>query len=249
MCGKRTFLFLGACNDDCEWMAGGLARLLVKIGHGVAFACTAPREDRDGDLRRTHEAWDIIGVHEKIVMPRPLSDLGDEELTCMVGQVIDRVQPDVCFIQPADDYMAHHIRFARACWRALMPDVRPTREEWGHVAAADCARVGEVCAMECPSAPYTRVDFFVNVTEELPDALRALRVYDKWREGFGSGMAKTKEGLATLRGVLPVSRKCEYAEGFKFVKIEETRISCLPEVLGDRFSAYPYPRGFGPPAY
>jgi len=246
MTNEKTFLFLGASNDDCEWMAGGLARVLIEAGHCVAFACSAPRERRDEYVALTHEARDVIGVHQKIVMPSPMRELNDVELTRMIGDVIDAVRPDACFIQPADDYMAHHMRFARASFQALLPDMRSARSD-GDVTRP--SRVSEIHAMECPSAPYPRVDFYMDVSEEIEDALTALMVYDKWNPGFGSGMAKTKRGLAMLRGALPVSRACEYAEGFKVVRAEETRISCLPELLGERFSAVLFPHGYGPPAY
>ena len=246
MSEKKTFLFLGASNDDCEWMAGGLAGVLVEAGHCVAFACSMSPERRDEYVALTHEAWDTVGVQQKIIMPSPMREVDDVELTRMIGEVIDTVLPDACFIQPADDYMAHHVRFARASFHALLPDMRPATPG-GDVTRPE--RVPEIYAMESPSAPYPRVDFYVDVSDEIEDALAALLVYDRWNAGFGSGMAKTKRGLATLRGVLPVSRKCEYAEGFKIVRAEETRISCLPELLGERFSAVPFAHGYGPPAY
>jgi len=247
MASQKRFLFLGASNDDCEWMAGGLARVLVKDGHHVAFACAPPLDRRELYAALTHEAWGIIGVQERIIMPRGLREIDDEACTAMIGEVVDRVRPDVCFIQPADDYMAHHVRFARASFRALLPDMRPVQEAGAQ--PAGCFRVSEVYAMECPSAPYTRVDFYVDVSDTLADALDALLVYDKWNEGFGSVMAQAKGGLATLRGALRVTGACEYAEGFKIVKAHPGCISSLPDVLGPRFSAHPFPKGYGPPAY
>ena len=46
---KKRFLFLGASNDDCEFMAGGLAMQLLKRGHHVAFACVI---EGDADPQR-----------------------------------------------------------------------------------------------------------------------------------------------------------------------------------------------------
>lgn len=238
---KETFLFLGASNDDCEWMAGGLARLLVKKGYEVTFACTygGTRGERS-DLYKalTEEAWGIIGVKGKIVMERGLGDVNDDDLTRMISETIARVKPHACFIQPPDDYMPHHMRFARASFNAL--------QEGG--TAAERFQVNEVYAMECPATNYTRVDFFVDIADEIDDVCRALLVYDGWSEGFGSGMAHGTRGLAMMRGVhKPL--QCGYAEGFKIIRPDPRRISCLPAILGDKFAMYSAFRGYGPPVY
>ena len=242
---KKRFLFLGASTDDCEWMAGGTARLLVREGHHVAFAGMSVQPERMALYKAlTDEAWGIVGVAEKIIMQRTIAELNDRELMETIGEVIDRTKPDICMIQPPDDYMAHHVRFARACFQALQHDLRGPSGRSGSP-----YRVPEVYAMECPSAPYTRVDYYVNVDDTLEDALRALRVYNKWGPGFGDGMARTKQGLAMLRGALPVSMKCDYAEGFKLVRACESSISSLPLLLGSRFSAFPIVGSFGPSTF
>ena len=238
---KESFLFLGASNDDCEWMAGGLARILVKKGHRVTFACTqqgTTEEARKLYMALTEEAWGIIGVAEKIALPNCLRDSRDEEIVRMISEVIARVKPDACFIQPPDDYLPHHMRFARASFLAL--------QEGG--TARERFDVKEVYAMECPAACYTRVDFFVNVDDEIEDSFRVLAVYDKWSEGFGSGMVWSKRGLAMMRAAHKPLR-CKYAEGFKIVRADERRISCLPDILQDKFAMYPHFRGYGPPVY
>jgi len=240
---KETFLFLGASNDDCEWMAGGLARQLVKKGYDVTFACTfgsgganSSRRELYGSL--TEEAWGIIGVKEKIIMEPGIADLNQDELTRMISETIAGVRPHACFIQPNDDYMPHHMRFAQACFNAL--------QEGG--TAKDRFVVNEIYAMECPATNYSRVDFFVDIADEIDDACRALAIYDKWNEGFGSNMAHNKRGLAMMRGAhKPLF--CGYAEGFKIVKADQQRITCLKDILGDKFFVYPYFRGYWPPVY
>lgn len=66
-------------------MAGGLARVLIETGHCVVSACSAPPERRDEYVALTHEAWDIVGVHQKIIMPSPMHELSEVELVRTIG--------------------------------------------------------------------------------------------------------------------------------------------------------------------
>jgi len=180
---KKKFLFLGASCDDCEWMAGGLAKLLVKEGHHVTFASgQIHSKDRADEWRRlAEEAWDIIGVTEKIIMPHhPLrrpEGVSDEELARMIGEVVARVKPYACFIQPPDDYMEHHMRFARASFLAL-EGVGP-------------AGVPEVYAMECPAACGIRRRDGPRQERPCDDASRphtyAMRIRRGFQDHLGGG--------------------------------------------------------------
>lgn len=206
---KRA-LFIGAHCDDCEWMGGGTAIALRQAGVEVSFLHVLGAVGESETRERTHAAArasaKILDVNVEIgdISNRKVS-LRKEAITELIRRKVADVRPGILFIGPPFDYMVDHMVVAECAYHVAVTIGQHEKQ----------LKPMEVLALECPSAPFPYVDFYINTSDTSETAEKALLCYCMKEESFGRGLAKTRRGLSLIRG--EQADRVRFAEGFRTI--------------------------------
>jgi LmbE family N-acetylglucosaminyl deacetylase len=226
-------LFVGPHCDDCEWMAGGTAQLLVRAGVDVTFLYVWGKHGRPSRQKpyaaAARAAAKRLGVRVKLLpLSSKLGAMRQHEVAERIWREVERLGPKLMFIPPPRDYMIDH------------QVVSHTAHHVAVTMGSHSVHGGplEVYAMESPARPYRCPELVVDVSDVHALVEAALREYCRIDQSFGDGLAKTKAGLAALRGEQADRVAC--GEGLVTV-MRQPRGSLLESLLGaERLWRFPH---------
>ena len=108
--------------------------------------------------------------------------------------------------------------------------------------------------MECPTWPFPRVDFYIDISDKMETVEKALLSFSAYDKTYARCLARVKKGMAMVRG--GQADKVEYAEGFREIlrspnygKYQSSSFNILRQLLGDRLKINPKAVDTYPPGY
>jgi LmbE family N-acetylglucosaminyl deacetylase len=199
-----NILAIGPHPDDIEFGCGGTLFKYNQKGHNVfLLVLTDGSFGGDPQVRKEEqkEAAKFIGAKELFWGNfRDTELVGNRELIHKIDEVIQKVKPDVVFLN---------------FWADVHQDHRAAAQ-----AAVSASRyIKEVLFYEVPTTQHFEPDIFVDIQDVLEDKLRLLRLH-------ASQVDKTKiENLSILESAQSCANfrgfqgRVKYAEGFKSVRL------------------------------
>jgi LmbE family N-acetylglucosaminyl deacetylase len=199
-----NILAIGAHPDDIEFGCGATLIKYAEAGHNVfLFVLTDGSFGGDVELRRNEqkEAAKFLGVKELIWGSFRDTELADNrELILKIDEVIDKVKPDIVFLNYFEDVHQDHRATAQA-------GVSATRY------------IKEVLFYEVPTTQHFEPDIFVDIQGVLDKKLQLLKIH-------ASQVDRTKvENLTILESTQSCANfrgfqgRVKYAEGFKALRL------------------------------
>lgn len=199
-----NILAIGSHPDDIEIGCGGTLIKYARSGHNVyLFVLTDGSFGGDPEIRRSEqrEAAKLMGAKEVYWGSFRDTELVDNrEMILKIDEVINKVNPDIVFLNYTDDVHQDH----RAASQA---GVSATRY------------VKEVLFFEVPTTQHFEPDIFVDINDVLDDKVKLLEMH-------ASQVHRTKvenltilesaKSCATFRGF---QGRVKYAEGFKALRV------------------------------
>ena len=199
-----NILAIGAHPDDIEFGCGGTLIKYAQAGHNVfLLVLTEGSFGGDSNIRRSEQgdAAKFMSVREVFWGDLTDTELGENrELITKIEEIIDKVKPDIVFLNYPEDVHQDH----RAVSQAGISATRHARE---------------VLFYEVPTTRHFEPDIFVNIHDVLDDKLQLLNIH-------ASQVAKTRvdnltitesaKSCANFRGF---QGRVKYAEGFKALRV------------------------------
>ena len=192
--------------------AGGEVTVLTVAAHMPPLYSEA---DHQRTLREARQAHDLIGVHESAFLNNPAVFLGNipvSEFNKSIGDVIDRVVPDVLLLPYYDRHIDHRLIFD-----AVMVASRPvkTGKEIKVVAAY------ETLSETHWNAPHLEPNFTpnwcVDITDTIDTKLQAMACYESQVHPFPAPRSiEALRALALFRGS---QFGFGYGEGFHIIRM------------------------------
>ena len=214
---KIKVLAIGAHADECQGGCGGTMLLL----HNLGCECYALHVANHNHIRTPEQlevfdrdisrSCEMLGMREIIIGDRGnrLYE-GDRHDRDLIMEQLEKIQPDIVFLQWTRDSHPEHRRVAQTSYDAILNSRFNGKLN----------SVREIYAMEtgvCQAGMYFLPDFFIfidSVWETLEQALTICIA------GKGERIARNKATRSRYRG-LCATRSGSMAEGFKVVKFPE----------------------------
>lgn len=212
---NKSFLVIGAHNDECEYALGGITALLTAKGWTAHYVCTSglwhkPDCTEEDVLRWTAEeqkAANLLGASKEVLgdRTRNLSEDG-EELRLLLEKIILEKKPDiVCIHWPEDNHIEHRIS-AKAAYDALC------------IAKVHGAKINEIYAFEAgpdQSRVYFVPEIFIK-TDCVSDKVKESLMQFHQPTAGGEFLWREKSVHQQYRGHLAGSTAAECLKIIKF---------------------------------
>ncbi len=199
-----NILAVGAHPDDIEFGCGGTLMKYTEKKHNVfLLVLTGGGVGGDSQMRKKEQeaAAKFMGVKEVFWGGFKDTHLPDDRpLITEIEKVIDKVKPEVVFVNYFHDVHQDHRATAKACLSA-------TRY------------IKEVLYYEVPTTQHFEPEIFVNITDILEKKLELLKTHESQVHRTrveNLTILETTQSCATFRGF---QGRVKSAEGFKAVRI------------------------------
>ncbi|MCX5667904.1 MAG: PIG-L family deacetylase [Candidatus Omnitrophica bacterium] len=199
-----NILAVGAHPDDIEIGCGGTLLKYGFSGHRI-FSLVLTRGDVGGDLevrsREQRDAADFMGAKEIFWGDFKDTELvGSRETILKIEETIDKVSPDMVFLNFPDDVHQDH----RAAAQAGISASRYIRE---------------VLFYEVPTTQHFDPDIFVDITDVLEKKIELMKKHasqiDRTRVN-NLTIIESMQSCANFRGY---QGRVKFAEGFKALRV------------------------------
>jgi LmbE family N-acetylglucosaminyl deacetylase len=242
----RTILVIGAHLDDCEYGAAGLCLKLARHGYRSVFLNTIGdntnwgvigRKKQEAFRREARKAAKILGAEKIVYNYRHYTITSEDyELKKRLAGVVQRLNPELALVHWPFDTHFDHRATGRVSFHSLSCAGNFLETDF------DNADLKEVFAYEAsPSQSIGfRPDFYIDVTDCMERISESLAAFKSLGRANVAWMIEEKKRLCRLRAA-----ECGikgYAEGYVFLRWRK-KISMLPQILGDSFTASSNPRG------
>ena len=246
-----TILAFGCHPDDLEFMCAGTLFHLAERGHEIHVAtmtvgdCGSAEKGRIEITRirlgECRQAAEILGAQFHCAMVKDVMIEDSNDHRAKATAIVRRVNPDVVFTMPPQDYMVDHEVTSRlvrnACFLAPIPNYAfgeaVAEKVTDHIPAlfyGDPVEAKDIFGD--PVTPH----FYVRTTKQIEKKKRMLACHESQREWLGRQHGLDEYVHSMLRRDADRGREVgvEYAEAFRqHLGHAYPHNNCLAEMLGD----------------
>ncbi|MBN2119679.1 MAG: PIG-L family deacetylase [Candidatus Omnitrophica bacterium] len=199
-----NILAIGAHPDDIEFGCGGALLKYARASHGVyLLVLTSGKFGADPQVRtkEQEEVAKFLGVKDLFWGGFKDTELIDNrELILKIEEVVDKIRPDIVFINYPEDVHQDH--------RAA-----------SHAGVSATRYIKEVLFFEVPTTHNFDPDIFVDIGDILDDKMKLLKLHASQVDRTkveNLTILESAKSCATFRGF---QGRVKYAEGFRALRI------------------------------